>query len=104
MTSGPGFVPAQQPVPDQQTREPTDHAGMGVMPYGECLRLLATTAVGRGAFPAGGEIVILPVNYAMAEAPVVSVNHRHRTPGRAEPIPPGGRRASGSSIRRYLLH
>ncbi len=49
----------------------TDHAGMAVLRYEECLRLLGASEVGRVAFAAGGEIVILPVNYAMDGATVV---------------------------------
>ena len=42
---------------------PTDHAGLEILPFGDCLRLLSSVPVGRVGFFADGEIVILPVNY-----------------------------------------
>jgi uncharacterized protein len=42
---------------------PTDHAGLEILPFGDCLRLLRSVPVGRIGFFADGEIVILPVNY-----------------------------------------
>lgn len=42
---------------------PTDHAGLEVLPLTECLRLLASVPVGRIAFCADGEVVVLPVNH-----------------------------------------
>jgi uncharacterized protein len=53
------------------TFQAVDHAGMAVLPYEECLRLLDTTPVGRVAFATGGEIVILPVNYVLDASTVV---------------------------------
>lgn len=56
------------------TSQPTswvDHAGMEVLPYEECLALLARTPVGRLAFAMDGEIVILPVNYVLDGSTVV---------------------------------
>jgi hypothetical protein len=47
------------------SRYPADHAGLEVLPYGECLRLLGTVPVGRVSFRADGEIVVLPVNHVM---------------------------------------
>ena len=47
------------------SRYPADHAGLEVLPYDECLRLLATVPVGRVSFFADGEIVVLPVNHVM---------------------------------------
>jgi nitroimidazol reductase NimA-like FMN-containing flavoprotein (pyridoxamine 5'-phosphate oxidase superfamily) len=47
------------------SRYPADHAGLEVLPYDECLRLLTTVPVGRVSFFADGEIVILPVNHVM---------------------------------------
>ena len=44
---------------------PTDHAGLEIMPFDVCLRLLASVPVGRIGFFADGEMVILPVNYAV---------------------------------------
>ena len=43
----------------------TDHAGLEVLPFEECLRLLASVPVGRVGFLADGELVILPVNHAV---------------------------------------
>jgi nitroimidazol reductase NimA-like FMN-containing flavoprotein (pyridoxamine 5'-phosphate oxidase superfamily) len=42
---------------------PADHAGLEVLPLTECLRLLASVPVGRIAFHADGEVVVLPVNH-----------------------------------------
>ena len=47
------------------SRFPADHAGLEVVPYDECLRLLGTVPVGRVSFLSDGEIVVLPVNYVM---------------------------------------
>jgi nitroimidazol reductase NimA-like FMN-containing flavoprotein (pyridoxamine 5'-phosphate oxidase superfamily) len=47
------------------SRYPADHAGLEILPYDECLRLLATVPVGRVSFLADGEIVVLPVNHVM---------------------------------------
>ena len=47
------------------SRYPADHAGLEILPYDECLRLLGTVPVGRIGFRSDGEIVILPVNYVM---------------------------------------
>ena len=44
---------------------PTDHAGIEILPFDRCLRLLATVPVGRVSFFADGEIVVMPVNHAM---------------------------------------
>jgi uncharacterized protein len=44
-------------------RLPTDHAGLEVLPFDECIRLLASVPVGRVGFFADGEIVVLPVNH-----------------------------------------
>ncbi len=40
-------------------RYPTDHAGLEILPVDECLRLLASVAVGRVGFVADGEVVVL---------------------------------------------
>jgi nitroimidazol reductase NimA-like FMN-containing flavoprotein (pyridoxamine 5'-phosphate oxidase superfamily) len=47
------------------TRYPTDHAGLEILPFDECLRLLGSVPVGRLAFFADGEMVILPVNHVI---------------------------------------
>jgi uncharacterized protein len=44
---------------------PTDHAGLEVLPFGECLQLLDSVPVARVGFLADGELVILPVNHAV---------------------------------------
>jgi nitroimidazol reductase NimA-like FMN-containing flavoprotein (pyridoxamine 5'-phosphate oxidase superfamily) len=45
------------------TVHPTDHAGLEILPFEDCLRLLDSVPVGRIGFFADGEIVILPVNH-----------------------------------------
>lgn len=40
-----------------------DHAGLEILPFADCLRLLDSVPVGRVGFLADGEIVILPVNH-----------------------------------------
>jgi uncharacterized protein len=53
------------------SRLPADHAGLEILPYDECLRLLGTVPVGRVSFFADGEIVVLPVTHVMdGQAPV----------------------------------
>ena len=47
------------------TRYPTDHAGLEILPFGECLRLLGSVPVGRLGFFADGEMVILPVSHVV---------------------------------------
>jgi uncharacterized protein len=42
---------------------PTDRSGLEILPLTECLRLLALVPVGRIAFHADGEVVVLPVNH-----------------------------------------
>jgi len=44
---------------------PTDHAGLEILPFDECLRLLASVPVGRVGFIADGELVMLPVNHVV---------------------------------------
>ena len=46
-------------------RYSTDHAGLEILPFVECLRLLASVPVGRVGFIADGELVILPVNHVV---------------------------------------
>ncbi len=45
------------------TAHPTDHAGLEILPFQACLRLLDSVPVGRVGFFADGEVVILPVNH-----------------------------------------
>ena len=47
------------------SRYSTDHAGLEILPFDECLRLLASVPVGRVAFVADGEVVVLPVNHVV---------------------------------------
>lgn len=47
------------------TPRATDHAGLEVVPFADCLRLLDTVPVGRVGFYASGEVVILPVNFVV---------------------------------------
>ena len=44
---------------------PTDHAGLEILPFDVCLRLLASVPVGRVGFFADGEVVILPVSHVV---------------------------------------
>ena len=50
---------------------PTDHAGLEILPFADCLRLLDSVPVGRVGFFADGEIVILPVNHLVDGQDVV---------------------------------
>jgi nitroimidazol reductase NimA-like FMN-containing flavoprotein (pyridoxamine 5'-phosphate oxidase superfamily) len=42
-----------------------DHAGLEMLPFDACLWLLGSVPLGRVAFSADGEMVVLPVNHAM---------------------------------------
>jgi uncharacterized protein len=42
-----------------------DHAGLEILPFEVCLRLLASVPVGRVGFFADGEMVVLPVNHVI---------------------------------------
>ena len=42
-----------------------DHAGLEILPFEVCLRLLASVPVGRVGFFADGEVVVLPVNHIL---------------------------------------
>lgn len=42
-----------------------DHAGLEILSFADCLRLLDSVPVGRVGFLADGEVVILPVNHVM---------------------------------------
>lgn len=44
---------------------PADHAGLEILPLTECMRLLASVPVGRVAFHADGEVLVLPVNHVV---------------------------------------
>jgi uncharacterized protein len=46
-------------------RYPIDHAGLEILPFGECLRLLASVPVGRIGFLADGELAVMPVNHVV---------------------------------------
>ena len=48
-------------MPEQST----DHAGLEILPFEVCLRLLASVPVGRVGFFADGEVVVLPVNHIL---------------------------------------
>ena len=48
-----------------------DHAGLGILGRETCVELLASTSVGRLAFIADGEVVVIPVNYRFHEGTVV---------------------------------
>ena len=50
---------------------PIDHAGLEVLPFDSCLRLLAAVSVGRVGFVADGEVLVLPVNFVMDGQAVV---------------------------------
>lgn len=51
--------------------EPTDRFGLEILSAEECDRLLAAGVIGRIAFVAEGEPVILPVNYRYHEGAIV---------------------------------
>lgn len=50
---------------------PVDHAGLEILPFGMCLKLLAAVPVGRVSFFADGEIMVLPVNHVVDDQDVV---------------------------------
>lgn len=49
----------------------TDHAGLEILHLGECFLLLKSVPVGRIGFLAGGEVVMLPVNFLLDGQDVV---------------------------------
>ena len=49
----------------------TDRAGLDILHLGDCFLLLKSAAVGRIAFAAGGEVVILPVSFLVDGQDVV---------------------------------
>ena len=50
---------------------PTDHAGMTVLSYEECVERLGLDSVGRVAFLADGDVQVFPVNYRWHDGAVV---------------------------------
>ncbi|MGZ6859671.1 MAG: pyridoxamine 5'-phosphate oxidase family protein [Blastococcus sp.] len=50
---------------------PVDHAGLAVLPFDECIRLIGATPVGRVAFAMAGEIEIMPVNHTLDATTIV---------------------------------
>jgi uncharacterized protein len=62
LVAAPGKTPF---VEAEMASYPTDHAGLEILPFAECLHLLASVPVGRVGFIADGEMVILPVNYVI---------------------------------------
>lgn len=52
------------------TNSPTDHAGVEILTYPECLELLGSHRIGRVGFVDGGELQILPVRYVWSEGRV----------------------------------
>jgi nitroimidazol reductase NimA-like FMN-containing flavoprotein (pyridoxamine 5'-phosphate oxidase superfamily) len=56
---------------DGESAAPFDHAGLEVLGRDECDQLLRSTAVGRLAFVADGDVSILPVNYRMHGGTIV---------------------------------
>jgi uncharacterized protein len=57
----PGFTVRESDMP----QHPTDHAGLEMLPFGDCLRRLASAPVGRVGFCADGEVMVLPVNHVV---------------------------------------
>jgi nitroimidazol reductase NimA-like FMN-containing flavoprotein (pyridoxamine 5'-phosphate oxidase superfamily) len=55
----------------ETTAVPTDHAGLGVLSFENCLEKLASVPVGRVGFLAAGEVEILPVNHVLDGQTVV---------------------------------
>jgi nitroimidazol reductase NimA-like FMN-containing flavoprotein (pyridoxamine 5'-phosphate oxidase superfamily) len=49
----------------------TDRAGLEILHFGDCFLLLESVPVGRIGFLAGGEVVILPVNFLVDGQDVV---------------------------------
>ena len=52
---------------DDREAQPTDHAGLAVLRFEECLDLLRSCAVGRIAFTRNGDIEVLPVNHCVVD-------------------------------------
>jgi uncharacterized protein len=70
-SAGEGGRLSAQLVEGEMSQYPTDHAGLEILPFDECLRLLASVPVGRVGFFADGEIVVLPVNHVVDAHDVV---------------------------------
>ncbi len=68
----------------------TDRAGLEILHLGDCFLLLKSVPVGRIGFVAGGEVVILPVNFLVDGQDVV-----FRTGGRVQAV-----RRRGRALRR----
>lgn len=54
----------------EETRQ-RDRTGLEILPYDECMRLLARGIVGRLSYVAAGEPTIVPVNYRVYGASIV---------------------------------
>jgi uncharacterized protein len=78
------------------TVHPTDHAGLEILPFEDCLRLLDSVSVGRVGFFADGEIVILPVNHLVDGQDVI-----FRTGSGSKLSSVGGRHLVGFEADRY---
>lgn len=59
------------PRHDAETAPATDHRGLRVLGFDECLERLGRTPVGRLAFVHAGEPLVFPVNHAMDGVSVV---------------------------------
>lgn len=53
------------------TSEPTDHRGLRVLGFEECMERVRSTPMGRLAFVNDGEVVVLPVNHTVDRVDVV---------------------------------
>ena len=53
-----------------RTGKPLDHAGLAVLSYHECLRLVASEPVGRIAFAQAGDIEVFPVNHCVVDGTI----------------------------------
>jgi nitroimidazol reductase NimA-like FMN-containing flavoprotein (pyridoxamine 5'-phosphate oxidase superfamily) len=60
-----GEIDQSQYAAAPETTVHTDHAGMNILPFNECLERLASVPVGRVGFVAAGEVEILPVNHVV---------------------------------------
>jgi uncharacterized protein len=49
---------------------PTDHAGLVVLSFAECLELVASQPVGRVAFVVDGDLEVFPVNHCVVDRTV----------------------------------
>ena len=53
-----------------RTGRPTDHAGLAVLSFDECLQLLTSQPVGRLAFAQAGDIEVFPVNHWVVDGTI----------------------------------